>query len=807
MNRENDTDSGRAERALRRQNEYSATLHETALAMMHRLELADLLKAIVARAGALMGTPHGYVYLLEPGEAELEMRVGVGIYAEYVGYRLSPGEGLGGKVWESGWLLVVEDYAAWEGRSAKFDPDDFRAVAGVPLKSGSEVVGVLGLAYLAEDRTFGDDELALLSRFAELASIALDNARLYASAQQELRERERAERALGESEEQYRMLVETVQEGIGFVDAEERITYCNRAYAEIFELTPEELTGRSLLEFLDDEQRQKALEQTALRKTDVRSSYDITVTTGGGNRKHLSASGTPITDESGRFRGAVHAIIDVTERKRAEEALQASEERLRRLVEQAADALFVHDLEGRFVSVNRRACESLGYTREELLNLSVADVEEKFTPEGLSKLWEVIVAEGPLTLEGIHRRKDGTRFPVEVHVGPFETGKDRLMLAAARDVTERKEAEAALRESEARFRSLIQNSSDIITVVGADGTIRYQSPSMRRILGHDPEERTGKNIFCSSLVHPDDRAERKVIFERVTGSPGASARHEMRMRHQDGSWRHIEATTTNLLDDPSVGSIVINSRDVTERKRAEEALRESEERFRRLFEYSVDTLIVHDEEGRILDCNSEACRTLGYTHEELLSLRVQDIAGGLLSEEEKRERETRGHTLAASGSGGAGHVRDRPPRGAQAQGRHDLPDRSPCGRRRLRREAGNTRLPRHNRAQRGRTAFGRERAALQVSFRAQSGRRLLVRSGGQFSHRQCGLRRDIGVHGRGTSSDVLHAPYRPRRSGEDASTLRGGGQRGAADLRDRHNPQGRTPRRAERYESSYHRIR
>jgi transcriptional regulator with GAF, ATPase, and Fis domain len=175
------TERKQAERALRRQNGYLAALHETALDLMHRLEPSDLLKAIVARAGALMGTPHGYVYLLETGGAELEMRVGVGVYEEYVGYRLNPGEGLAGKVQKSGQSLIVEDYTAWEGHSAKFDRDGFRAVVGVPLKSGSEVVGVIGLAYLEENRTFGDDELALLTRFAELASIALDNARLYVS--------------------------------------------------------------------------------------------------------------------------------------------------------------------------------------------------------------------------------------------------------------------------------------------------------------------------------------------------------------------------------------------------------------------------------------------------------------------------------------------------------------------------------------------------------------------------------------------------------------------------------------------------
>jgi PAS domain S-box-containing protein len=123
------------------------------------------------------------------------------------------------------------------------------------------------------------------------------------------------------------------------------------------------------------------------------------------------------------------------ERARAEKALGRSEDRFRRLVEQAADAIFVHDLEGNFVDVNRQACESLGYSREELLAMSVPDVEVTYAPGSLRRLWKQITSGPPRTLEGTHRRKDGTTFPVEVRVGVFEAEERPLILALVRDVS------------------------------------------------------------------------------------------------------------------------------------------------------------------------------------------------------------------------------------------------------------------------------------------------------------------------------------------------------------------------------------
>jgi len=190
------TERKQAEETLRRQHAYQGALQEITLGLIGRLELTDLLQNIITRAGELIGTTHGYIFLLEPDEAEMRMHVGTGTYNSFMDYRLKPGQAVVGTIWQTGEPLVIDDYQAWANRLHLKNLEAVRAVVGAPLKSGSQVVGVIGLAYLEEGRRFGEDEVAVLSRFAQLASVALDNARLYAEAQQELTERKRAEAIL-----------------------------------------------------------------------------------------------------------------------------------------------------------------------------------------------------------------------------------------------------------------------------------------------------------------------------------------------------------------------------------------------------------------------------------------------------------------------------------------------------------------------------------------------------------------------------------------------------------------------------------
>jgi diguanylate cyclase (GGDEF)-like protein/PAS domain S-box-containing protein len=172
--------------AFRQQNEYMAVMHETALSLLNRLDITELLQTIIGRAATLGGTPDGFIYLREPDSEFMLMKVGVGFFANPAPDPVRQGEYFGGQVWSSGQPLIVSDYRLWPKRVSTGQYDGIKAAVGVPLKSGLEVVGVIGLASQEEDRRFGQEEIELLNRISQLASIALDNARLYSAARRRL---------------------------------------------------------------------------------------------------------------------------------------------------------------------------------------------------------------------------------------------------------------------------------------------------------------------------------------------------------------------------------------------------------------------------------------------------------------------------------------------------------------------------------------------------------------------------------------------------------------------------------------------
>ena len=172
------------EEVLQQQNAYLAALHDTTLGLMSRLDLSGLLETIISRAGELLDTPHGYVTLLDDSDEFLEMKVGIGFFNQTIGLRLKRGEGASGQVWASGKAVIINDYDTWELRARALPSQQIKSVASAPLYSGKKVIGTIGLAYeIEKNRKFQDTELELLTRFAELAALALDNARLYAEAE------------------------------------------------------------------------------------------------------------------------------------------------------------------------------------------------------------------------------------------------------------------------------------------------------------------------------------------------------------------------------------------------------------------------------------------------------------------------------------------------------------------------------------------------------------------------------------------------------------------------------------------------
>jgi PAS domain S-box-containing protein len=192
-----------------------------------------------------------------------------------------------------------------------------------------------------------------------------------------------------------------------------------------------------------------------------------------------------------------------------------------------------------------------------------------------ANVWRTLELGRVLIGERSYRRKDGTGVEVEIGASTISYDGQRAICATVRDITARKKAEEALRRSEERFRSLVRYASDIIVVLAGDGEILYESPAVERVLGFTVEERMGTNAF--DYLHPDDRGPVARRFADLAREPGGRLSAEYRVRDKDGDWRHFEAVGVNLLEDPIIGGIVVNLRDVTERRRTERALEEIRE--------------------------------------------------------------------------------------------------------------------------------------------------------------------------------------------------------------------------------------
>jgi PAS domain S-box-containing protein len=244
------------------------------------------------------------------------------------------------------------------------------------------------------------------------------------------------------------------------------------------------------------------------------------------------------------------------------------------IVASCAEAIVAVTLDGEIIVWNAAAERLYGYSASEILGRPLRTLVPAEQLAEIDALLERARAGETIpSLESVRRHKDGRLIDVVVTIFPVydEDGHLIAISGIAQDITARKAASAALAAQQARFRSLINHATDIITILTAEGVVQYQSPPVRRILGWEPEDLVGRNAF--DFVHPDDRLPTWNAYEAAIIDPSVIPTVEFRFLHQDGSWRWLEATGTNLLADPTVDGFVVNSRDVTERKQLEQQLR------------------------------------------------------------------------------------------------------------------------------------------------------------------------------------------------------------------------------------------
>ncbi|HEV8119308.1 MAG TPA: PAS domain S-box protein, partial [Thermoanaerobaculia bacterium] len=323
----------------------------------------------------------------------------------------------------------------------------------------------------------------------------------------------------------------------------------------------------------------------------------------------------------GRARSGGGKRAAAAPRRRPRPAAGRFAKNYREIVELAPVGIFSSTVEGRFLLVNAAFARMLGYEASgDLLRLDIPR-EIYFDPADRQRIVEAYSgASGIVRIEAKLKKKDGTPLPVWFDGRVVRDAKGAALgfEGFVHDLTDRKRAEEALGRSEERFRTLVENSHEVTGLVDAEGRWIYVSSSVRRLLGFEPEEILAMGRF-GERIHPDDLPIMRRRFQAlVEGAEGPDS-IEFRGQHKDGSWRCFEVVGANRLNDPNVGAVVLNYRDITNQKRADEALRSSEERFRALVENSYEVVSLFDREGRWIYVSPSVFRIWGYTPEEMLA--------------------------------------------------------------------------------------------------------------------------------------------------------------------------------------------
>ncbi len=438
----------------------------------------------------------------------------------------------------------------------------------------------------------------------------------------DITDRWHAEQALRESEETYRALVQASPDAVAAADLDLRlIAASDRAYDMFGYARTDEVLGRRITEFFPPEERARVTEniERTLRKGLTRN-IEYTMARKGGATFIGEVGAAVLRNADGEARGLIATIRDVTERKQAEEALRQSEANYRAIFNAVHDMVFVHDIDtGEVVDMNRRASDAYGYGPDDLEALNAHFRRRDDSPYGYAEqmAWLRRAAEeGPQLVEWLAEDRDGRTFWVEVGVRRATIGGTDRLLAVLRDISDRKQAEEALRESEARYRAVVESQTELVCRFRPDHTLTFVNEAYARYFGKDPEELVG-TTYAPLIVEEDRDRVRRTMEAICPDTPVVSV--EERVRRPDGEVRWQHWTTRGIFDE--AGRLVELQgvgRDVTDRRRAEETLRRSEEAYRALFEESVDGITITL--GRRIVCANQALAGI-------LRLPMEDVLG------------------------------------------------------------------------------------------------------------------------------------------------------------------------------------
>jgi len=454
----------------------------------------------------------------------------------------------------------------------------------------------------------------------------------------DITERKIAGQMLMENEARYRTLFEQNVAGVYQTTSNGVILNCNEAFAKMLKYdSPGELLCKNASQFyFSSEQREEFVAKAITQKRLI--SYESKLKCKDGTASYFIEN---ISSRKDELTGEIFfdgIMIDVTETKRAELLLKESNERYNIISKATNDMVWDWDLVTGQVERNKEGWRKLFRTPDDVvIDDSVQTWDERVHPddwENIRRITDQIkkTEKDFFEVECRVRRDDGTWAYVHDrgHVIRNTKGEAIRLMGATQDITARKEAELKVAKSEYRFRSLVQNGSDLTSILDEKGYYIYCSPAAKRILGYYPETFEGKNAFA--FIHPDDAALIKsYLSKKQTG--GYVELIPFRFKNAKGEWRWLESRITNQCDNPEIKGYVLNSRDITEKRIAEEEIKEaesilkaSEERYRYLFNNNPASIFIWDlKTFKILEVNNNAVQLYGKERDEFLAATVFNI--------------------------------------------------------------------------------------------------------------------------------------------------------------------------------------
>jgi two-component system cell cycle sensor histidine kinase/response regulator CckA len=429
------------------------------------------------------------------------------------------------------------------------------------------------------------------------------------------------EKSLKEREDLYRVLTERSLVGVYLLQGG-KFRYANVKMAQVFGYAPEEIIDRLSPQDLIYPEDHPLLEEQVRRRLSGEAEeahYTARGVRQDGTVIHLEFLGRRV--EYKGWPAIVGTLLDITERKQAEGNLEFQAQ----LLDLARDTIVAHDLKGHIVYVNEAAAQARGYTREELLGKTIPDLiaPGEARQKGLQRLSELQAGKLLDPFESYHVRKDGSRFPIEVHGRLTQINGRKIFLGVARDITERRRAQEEL-ATHLEFMGVILDAiPNPIFYKDREGVYLGCNRAFGDLMGITPEEIVGKTVHD---IHPKELADKYQQMDWKVLQNRGSQVYERALQTGDGIVHNVVIHKATFPDAKgNVAGLVGNIVDISDLKRAEEAVRESEARLRAIFEHAPVGITMVDPAGRFLQTNPAFQAIVGYSATELQNMTFQQI--------------------------------------------------------------------------------------------------------------------------------------------------------------------------------------